>query len=75
MPRRLYDIWVVVGTLATTETISWGILYDAAGRAAVGLRRSGGRATVRTGSTALAAQLVVHDAASGIELDLATVMD
>jgi MFS family permease len=27
--RRLYYGWVVVGTLATTETISWGILYYA----------------------------------------------
>jgi sugar phosphate permease len=29
VPRRLYYGWVVVGTLATTETISWGILYYA----------------------------------------------
>jgi MFS family permease len=27
--RRLYYGWVVAGTLATTETISWGILYYA----------------------------------------------
>jgi MFS family permease len=27
--RKLYYGWVVVGTLATTETISWGILYYA----------------------------------------------
>ena len=27
--RGLYYGWVVVGTLATTETISWGILYYA----------------------------------------------
>lgn len=27
--RRLYYGWVVVGALATTETISWGILYYA----------------------------------------------
>jgi MFS family permease len=27
--KRLYYGWVVVGTLATTETISWGILYYA----------------------------------------------
>ena len=29
VPRRLYYGWMVVGTLATTETISWGILYYA----------------------------------------------
>src|SRR5262245_32728544 len=27
--RKLYYGWVVVGTLAATETISWGILYYA----------------------------------------------
>jgi hypothetical protein len=26
---RIYHGWVVVGTLATTETISWGIFYYA----------------------------------------------
>jgi MFS family permease len=28
-PRRIYYGWVVVGTLAATETVSWGILYYA----------------------------------------------
>ena len=44
--RRPYYGWVVVGTLATTETISWGILYYAFSAFLVPMQRELGWSTV-----------------------------
>lgn len=53
--RRLYYGWVVVGTLATTETISWGILYYAFAAFLVPMQRDLGWSTAAlTGAYSLA---------------------
>src|SRR5215217_7252330 len=53
--RRLYYGWVVVGTLATTETISWGILYYAFSAFLVPMQRELGWSTAAlTGAYSLA---------------------
>lgn len=53
--RGLYYGWVVVGTLATTETISWGILYYAFAAFLVPMQRELGWSTAAlTGAYSLA---------------------
>jgi sugar phosphate permease len=53
--RRLYYGWVVVGALATTETISWGILYYAFAAFLVPMQRELGWSTAAlTGAYSLA---------------------
>src|SRR5215217_2813738 len=53
--RRLYYGWVVVGTLATTETISWGILYYTFAAFLVPMRQELGWSTATlTGAYSLA---------------------
>lgn len=55
MRKRLYYGWVVVGTLATTETISWGILYYAFAAFLVPMQRELGWSTAAlTGAYSLA---------------------
>ena len=54
-PGRLYYGWVVVGTLATTETVSWGILYYAFAAFLVPMQRELGWSTAAlTGAYSLA---------------------
>lgn len=53
--RRLYYGWVVVSTLATTETISWGILYYAFAAFLVPMQQELGWSTAQlTGAYSLA---------------------